>query len=143
MPPAISEAVATIAQWFGLTVAGFASAWAVRRKMSSDTLQVKKDDIERAWLEKLQAEREAALERERRDHEESRARERATWELHVQDARQVADLQIRNALMMERIERLEKETRILKRLLLEARPDLEPMIHSGFGDLLNEPAKGG
>jgi hypothetical protein len=136
MPPAISEAVATIAQWFGLTVAGFASAWAVRRKMSSDTLQVKKDDIERAW-------REAALERERRDHEESRARERATWELHVQDARQVADLQIRNALMMERIERLEKETRILKRLLLEARPDLEPMIHSGFGDLLNEPAKGG
>lgn len=143
VPPFVSEALTTVAQWFALTVAALGSAWAVRRKISSDSLQVKKDELERAWLERVQKERQEALEREREQHAEAIKRERATWELHVEDARQIAAFEVRLALLLERVERSERELLITKRLLLEARPDLGGVINSGFGDLVSRPTTKG
>jgi hypothetical protein len=139
VPVSLQEVVDHIWKLVGLGLASALGIWGVRRRMSSDALAVRKDRLEQSWLEQLQVEREAALQRERESAVEARARERATWDLHLQDARQLADLMMRDAVKTERIERLEREVTLLRKLLIEARPDLSNLVDTGFGDLFDYP----
>lgn len=133
-----SDTFETVGKWIAVIMGTIAAGWSVRRRIAGDKLATSKDEGEADWLTHLQREREQALERERAACAEAIQRERATWELHLEDARKIARLELDNALMNEKMERLEKELALVKRLLVEARPELEKIVATGFGDLFSK-----
>lgn len=139
VPVSLQDVVDHVWKVVGFGLASALGIWGVRRRMSSDALAVRKDKLEQSWLEQLQVEREAALQREREAAVEAKGRERATWDLHLQDARQIAALMTGDAVKTERIDRLEREVTLLRKLLIEARPDLGNLVDTGFGDLFDHP----
>lgn len=117
--PALNEFGAWILGALGLVGA----AWKLRRVQSGDQLAVKKNDSEGGWITRLEKDRNSAVENEK------------------QLAKDMAVLNLKYEILMERFQRLEKESAFIRRLLIEARPEIESMLNSGFAGLWDQREK--
>lgn len=120
-----AEVIADKLLWVvGAVLAVIAAAWRVRRGISKDVLETQKNQGEGGWITQMQRERDSALERER-----------ATWDLHLKDAEAIASLTMKNVFLVEKLERMDKQIQLIKRLLLDERPELAKLLDTDFGDL--------
>jgi hypothetical protein len=131
----LSAAIHEAGVWVVGALGIVASAWAVRRRISGDSLAVTKNQSEGNWIEDFKRERDEAVAREREQRDEAVARER-------EHLKRIASLEMRNALMVERMERMDRELSRIKRLLIEARPDLATLLNSDFSPLPDLPPEG-
>lgn len=110
---AIHEAGAWVLGALGIV----ATAWGVRKRISGDSLAVTKNDIENSWIVEIKRERDEAV------------------ALSREQQKRIGALEMRNALMVERIERQDREIARIKRLLIAERPDLAAVFNSDFAPL--------
>ena len=121
---AFHEAGAWILGALGLV----ASAWAVRRRISNDSLAVKQNDSGGELLDRYKRERDEAV-----------ARERDTAQREREQQKRMSALELRLAVMGEKFERQGREINRIKRLLRAERPDLAELLDSDFAPLMDTP----
>lgn len=116
--------------WLGVAAGTVGTAFGLRKRFSGDSVAVAENTAKKDIIARLQLERDKA----QQERDEAIGRER----VHL---RTIGSLELHKALLIERLEIMEKDIGRIKRLLLIERPELTEWLSSDYAPMPSAPDK--